>query len=128
MNTISFIILSEFYYIGEIKAQKVAKSGQITDPDRLFNNISMDICNKYQEIGIELGLEGKILTNELETGEIKMQQGNKKAIRMLQLWQQFVDKDNFTYSVLAAALEKHGFRRCAYNYCYTTSTCTGIIT
>ena len=47
-----------------------------------------------------------------------MQQGNKKAIRMLQLWQQSVDEDNFTYSVLAAALEKHGFRSSAYKYCY----------
>ena len=51
-----------------------------------------------------------------------MQQGSKKALKMLQLWQQSVDKDDFTYSVLAAALEKRGFRNCAHNYCYTSST------
>ena len=50
-----------------------------------------------------------------------MQQGSKKSIRMLQLWHQYVDGDNFTYSVLAAALEKLGFRNCAYKYCYISS-------
>ena len=99
--------------------QEVVKSGQITDPDRLFNNLALEICNKYTEIGIELGLEGKVLTNELETGEFKMLRGNRKALKMLQLWQQFVTEDSFTYSVLAAALEKHGFQRCAHEYCYT---------
>ena len=96
------------------------KSGKITNPDRLFNDLSIDICDKYTEIGIELGLEGKVLRNELETGKYTMQQGNKKALRMLQLWQQSVNEDNFNYSVLAAALEKHGFRNCAYRYCYTS--------
>ena len=97
------------------------KSSKITNPDRLFNDLSIDICDKYTEIGLELGLEGKVLRNELETGKFTMQQGNKKAIKMLQLWQQSVDEDNFTYSVLAAALEKHGFRSSAYKYCYISS-------
>ena len=102
------------------------KSGQITDPDHLFNNLAINICNKYTEIGLELGLEGKILTNELETGEFKMLQGSKKAIRMLQLWQESIKEDDFTYAVLGTALEKHGFQQCAHKYCYTTSICTGI--
>ena len=100
------------------------KFGQITDPDRLFNNICLDISGKYNEIGIELGLQGKVLRDELETGEYKMLQGSKKAIRMLQLWQDSVH-DDFTYSVLAAALEKHGFMRCSLKYCYTSDLCTG---
>ena len=96
------------------------KSGKITNPDRLFNDLSIEICDKYNEIGLELGLEGKVLINELETGKYALLQGSKKAIKMLQLWQQSVDEDNFTYSVLAAALEKHGFRSSAYKYCYTS--------
>ena len=99
---------------------KAVKSGQITDPDRLFNEISVKICEKYTEIGISLGLAGDMLTNELETGEMKMLQGNKKALKMLRLWRNSVTKDNFTYAVLAAALEKHGYRHFADKYCYTS--------
>ena len=96
------------------------KSGQITDPDRLFNNLAMDIHSKYMEIGIELGLQSEVLTNELETGIFVMLPGSRKALKMLQLWQQSVTKDDFTYSVLAAALENKGFKSCADKYCYTT--------
>ena len=95
------------------------KSGQIRDSDRLFNDLSVHICDKYIELGIELGLEHKVLTNELETGKFTMLQGNKKAMMMFQLWRDSVAEDDFTYSVLAAALEKHGLKRCALEYCYT---------
>ena len=94
--------------------------GQITDPDRLFKDLSLDIYDNCFEIGIELGLEDKVLRNELETGKFMLLQGNKKASRMLQLWRDSVSEDNCTYSVLAAALEKHGYQRCAYKYCYIT--------
>ena len=99
--------------------QEVVKSGQISDPDQLFNNLALVIYNKYLEIGIELGLQYQVLINELETGEFKMLQGSRKALKMLKLWQQFVTDDSFSYSVLAAALEKHGFPCCAHEYCYT---------
>ena len=101
-------------------AKKVVKSGQITDSDHLFNSLSVDICDKPMEIGIELGLQGQVLTNELETGEFRMLQGSRKAIKMLQLWRDSVDEDKCTYSVLAAALEKQGFQRCSHKYCYIT--------
>ena len=95
------------------------KSGQITDPDRLFNDLSLEICEKYTEVGLELGLGSKVLTNELETGKFMMVQGSKKATKMLQLWRDSVSPNNCTYSVLAAALKKHGFQRSAHKYCYT---------
>ena len=94
------------------------KSGQITDPDRLFNDISLHICDKYMQIGLELGLSIEVLTSELETGIFVLLQGKRKALKMLQLWRDSVGEDKFTYSVLAAALEKHGLRRCAHQYCY----------
>ena len=101
-------------------AKKVVKSGQITDPDRLFNSLSVDICDKPMEIGIELGLPFKVLKNKLETGQLIMLEGSKKAMEMLQLWKDSVDEDECTYSALAAALEKHGFRGCARKYCYVS--------
>ena len=104
------------WFTGE---EKVVKSGQITDSDHLFNNLSVHICDKYTEVGTELGLRSEVLTNELETGAVKMDIGSKKATKMLQLWRQSVKAEQFTYSVLAAALKKQGFRRCAHKYCYT---------
>ena len=65
-------------YTGEVQPQKVVKSGQITSSDRLFNDIAMELCENYYEVGLELGLRGKVLTNELETGEFKMQQESSK--------------------------------------------------
>ena len=94
------------------------KSGQITNPDRLFNDLAVDIADKYTEIGIELGLEDKVLENELESGRFMMLTGSKKALKMLQLWRQSVYERNLTYKVLAAALEKHGKGNCADKYCY----------
>ena len=98
--------------------QKSVKSGQITDPDSLFNYLALDIHRKYFEVGIALHLEYKVLHNELETGFMLMQPDSKKAMRMLQLWREHFGEDNFTYSVLAAALEEQGFRDFADKYCY----------
>ena len=70
------------------------------------------------QIGLELGLSIEVLTSELETGGFVLLQGRRKALKMLQLWRDSVGEDKFTYSVLAAALEKHGLRRCAHQYCY----------
>ena len=100
------------------KNQKVVKSGQITDPDRLFSDIANYIYDNYINIGIELGLKFNVLENELETGQMRTLQGSKKALKMLQLWRESVKDNDLTYSVLAAALEKHGFENCADKYCY----------
>ena len=73
------------------------------------------------QIGLELGLSIEVLTSELE---FKMLQERRKALKMLQLWRDSVGEDECTYSVLAAALEKHGFQRCAHQYCYTAGKCS----
>ena len=105
--------------------QEVVMSRKITNPDRLFNDLSIEISQKYMEVGLELGLQDKVLRDELETGKFIMLQGSKKAVGMFQLWRDSVHEKDFTYSVLAAALEKHGFLHCAVKYCYTSSICTG---
>ena len=94
------------------------KSGQITDSDSMFNALSLEIHHKYLEVGIELGLSHTVLHNELETGGMLMKRGSIKAMNMLHLWRASVGEDDFTYSVLAAALEKQGFLHYAHKYCY----------
>ena len=103
------------------------KADQITDTDRLFKDLGLEICKNYKEIGLELGLGSKVLTNELETGIFMMLQGSKKATKMLQLWRDSVKEEECTYSVLAAALEKHGFQRVANKYCYSQGNQSEII-
>ena len=100
------------------------KSGEITAPDRLFNDLAFYISEKYEVIGVELGLNYKSLCNELETGKYAMSKGNEKAMKMLQMWQESIrhDEDHFTYSVLATALEKYGFHNAACRFCYTEVT------
>ena len=70
------------------------------------------------EVGLELSLSHTVLHNELETGDMLVKRGNIKAMKMLHLWRYSVSEDDFTYSVLAAALEKQGFLLCAQKYCY----------
>ena len=106
------------------RAAHEVKSGQIVDPDRLFNDLSFVISEKYKAIGVDLGLNYQLLCNELETGKYEMKRGNEKAMKMLQMWQQSSSQseDRFTYSVLATALEKYGFNEAAREFCYTKTT------
>ena len=102
---------------GAHNQQKVVKTGPIKDPDRLFNNVAMDIGSKYKEVGVDLGLSYKRLENELDSGVLAMQPASKKAFKMLQLWKDSVAEEDSTYSKLAAALEKNDLNRCASMYC-----------
>ena len=102
------------------KTRKIVKSGQITHPDRLFNDLSKDIGVKYSDIGYELGLTFKVMENELESGNYENKTADKKAMKMLQLWKESVTEEEFTYAVLAAALEQKGLKSYAEQYCYTT--------
>ena len=98
------------------------KCGEITEPDKLFVDLIgyIGYSEMHIKIGVALGLQYKDLWDELETGIVKMWKGSDKALKMLQLWKKYVTEDDFTYSVLAAALEKHGFYDCALKYCYTS--------
>ena len=105
---------------------KVVKSGQINNPDRMFNDLSFVIHDKYMEIGVDLGLGYDELHNQLETSGVSVTEtGNKKAMKMLKLWEKFIDKDLFTYSLLATTLEKYGFHDAAYKFCYTEASKDG---
>ena len=103
----------------------MVKSGPIKDPDRLFKDVSKDIGDKYEDVGIDLGVAYQTLQNELEIVPFNMLPVNKKAMKMLHLWKKYITEEELTYSVLAAALEKNGLRHCADKYCYTTATASG---
>ena len=104
-------------YTGE-NGKKIVKSGQITDSDRLFNDLSEHIGENYDTIGLELGLSYKVLQHEVGSTTLP----RRKAMKMLQLWKDSANKEEFTYAVLAAALEKWGLKSCAEEHCYTTPT------
>ena len=95
------------------------KSGAIKSPDRLFKDMSKDIGDKYEDVGIDLGVEYQTLQNELETVQYNTLPANRKAMKMLHLWKDNTTEGDFTYSKLANALEKNGLKRCADKYCYT---------
>ena len=101
---------------------EVLKSGQITDSDRMFKDLALVIHDKFMEVGLELGLEYQTLCNELEV----MKKGSDKAMKMLQLWKQSIIGDNFTYSVLAIALEKNGLQQAAHKFCYTEASSSNL--
>ena len=102
-------------------------SDSIKDPDRLFNNLAVEIGSKYEEVGIYLGLTYKMMKEKLETDAfLKLTasmeaSSSEKALMMLQLWKDSVAEEDLTYSKLAAALEKNHFNHCAHKYCYTTA-------
>ena len=110
---------------GEIakKLPRIIKPGPIMD-DKLFNDMAMDISDKYEEVGLELGVPYKVIRSELESGPFMMMQGHKKATRMLHLWREAQGEDGCTFKELATALEKRGLQRCAQEYCYTTTDTT----
>ena len=103
---------------------KILKSGAIKDS--LFEEMSQDIGDKYKEVGVNLGLSYKYLQNELDTGHSKMLSASKKAQNMLNLWKENAKVCEFTYSVLAGALEKTNLIRCADKFCYIWEANPGI--
>ena len=76
------------------------KSGPIKDLDRLFNNMSKDIGDKYGSVGINLGVTYQTLQKELETVRFNMLPVNEKAMKMLYLWKDNTPEGDFTYSSL----------------------------
>ena len=99
-------------------SSRVLKPGSIKDPDPLLKELAQGIGGKYNEVGIDLGLMFKDLQNALETGPSMMLPANQKALQMLNLWRDKTPEMDFTYSILATALEKNGLQRLANKHCY----------
>ena len=84
--------------------------------------MSKDIGDKFEDVGIDLGVAYQTLQNELEMVQFNTLPVNKKAMKMLHLWKDITTEEDLTYSKLAAALEKYDLTHCADKYCYTTAT------
>ena len=98
--------------------KRVVKPGSINNPDIMFKELAQDIGNKYTQVGIDLGLTFQDQQNALDTGPYAMLPADQRALKMLNLWrEQSLDKD-FTYSILATALENNRLKRSAEKYCY----------
>ena len=95
---------------------RVVRPGSIKNPDQLFNDLAPKIGMNYPEVGVSLGLDETTLTNELDSGVVMMYPANKKAMKMLKLWQRSVAERDCTYKALAAALEKYKINADAFCY------------
>ena len=100
--------------------ERVIIPGPIKLPDQLFNDLAPLIGMNYSEVGVSLGLDKIMLTNELDTGASMALPANKKAMNMLKRWQHSVAEKDCTYEALAAALEKYKIN--VDKYCYMDST------
>ena len=88
--------------------------GEAADEKRLMD-IAWEVGGKWEELGVALGLEYKILQSAVEGSKPHM-----KAFHMLREWRQrFASKS--TYATLAAALEESGLNSCAQKYCYRSA-------
>ena len=98
------------------KRKRTIKDSKIRG-ETVLMNIAKDISEKWEEVGVYLGLSTKSIKNELssESGLTL----NKKAFHMLLLWRDSTAEDDITYTALAKALEASGLNSCATKYCYT---------
>lgn len=99
------------------KKQLILLEGEASDEKRLMD-ISWEVSDKWEEVGVALGLEYKILQSVVGS-----EQGSKvhmKAFYMLREWRRrFGFKA--TYTALAKALEDSGLVGCAQQYCYQSA-------
>lgn len=87
-----------------------------TISDKTLLAISKEVCSKYVDLGIELDLPHS--TVESTTGAVGASKPEHlKAYYVLQSWKQRAGSD-FTFTVLARALEDIGLATVAQNHCY----------
>ena len=98
--------------------KRVVRPGSINNPDIMFKELAQDIGKKYTQVGIDLGLTFQYQENALDTGIYAMLPADQRALKMLNLWRDKSPDKDFTYSVLATALEKNDLQRFADKYCY----------
>ena len=78
-------------------------------------NIANEVLDKYEEVGVYLGLSSRSMKKELSSDSGLA----SKAFHMLLLGKETM-VDRFTYAALAHALEEAGLNSCAMKYCYIT--------
>lgn len=83
--------------------------------DATLLSIARDVGPKWEEMGIALGMDFKVLRNEVACEANRAE--HMRALYMLQLCRNR-DADAFTYKKIAAALEDCGLKSSARKHCY----------
>ena len=96
------------------KQRIVVKAGKIEN-DKFLMDIAHDIGNKWEEVGVTLGVDYKVLRSVVGSETTKAE--HMRAFYMLQEWKGRA-AEKFTYKALASALEVAGLNTCARDHCY----------
>lgn len=87
------------------------------DGDKVLLDIAMEISDKWNEVGISLGVGFKTLQSAIGSLGTTVPD-HRKAFLMLQEWKSRAAK-KYSYQTLAPALEENGLASCAMKFCYT---------
>lgn len=88
--------------------------------DKLLMEISWEVGGKWEELGVAVGLDHKVISNAVSSASSKPD--HMKAFYVLQAWKKRHALES-PYKALAAALEDQavGLNSCAQKHCYTNS-------
>lgn len=100
---------------GAVKQAVVLREGKIKS-DKLLMDVAWEIGGKWEEVGIALGVDYKVLKSVVASEVAKAD--HIRAFNMLQEWKSRA-ADRYTYSTLSSALESTGLNTCAREHCYT---------
>ena len=90
------------------------KEGRISG-ERILMDVAWEVGDKWEELGVVLGLEYKVLQSVV--GSQVGKPGHMKAFYMLCEWKSR-SGSRATYATLVEALEESGLNSCAEKYCY----------
>lgn len=94
------------------------KEGKVTaQDDKFFMDLGWEVGGKWEEVGVSLGVEYKVLQSVV--GSQVGKPDHMKAFYMFLEWRKRYAL-KATYATLAKALEESGLNSCAEQYCYTT--------
>lgn len=91
-----------------------AKEGKVSG-DKFLMDVAWEVGEKWEELGVALGLEYKVLQSVV--GSQIGKPAHMKAFYMLCEWKSR-NGGRATYAALAEALDESGLSSCAEQYCY----------
>lgn len=97
------------------KRKATLKEGKI-ESDKLLMEIAREIGGKWEEVGVALDIDFKVLRSVVASETVKVD--HMKAFYMLHEWKERA-ADQFTYKSLASALEEAGLNTCSQRFCYS---------
>ena len=92
------------------------KEGRVTGDDKFFMDLGWEVGGKWEEVGVSLGMEYKVLQSV-----VGCQVGKPDHMKAFYMFLEWKKRCTFkaTYTTLAKALEESGLNSCAEKYCHT---------